>query len=196
GHVPFRKAELPEGVVTTGCDVRQVQARGTGATDAGGLACQAAEHAEIGIQVIHLPVAERKAGAQQCAFEALARADTQASPVECCTTTTAGGEFFLANRVEHYRVLEATTVFACNAHGIVRNAADEVGGAIQRIDDPEVISTFSGALRDPAFLAEDAVIGVRLAQRGHDQLFGGAVDLGDIILRVFLIYRDHVHALG
>src|SRR5690606_36684011 len=164
---------LPEGVITTGCDVRQVQARGAGATDAGGLACQAAEHAEISVQVIHLPVAERKAGAQQRAFEALARADTQAGPVERCTTATAGGEFFQANRVEHYRVLEATAVFARNANGIVWNAADEVGGAIQWIDDPEVVGTVSGALREPAFLTEDAVIGVGLAQRGHDQLFGG-----------------------
>src|SRR5690606_6853672 len=129
-------------------------------------------------------------------FKALARANTQAPSIERSATTTAGGEFLLTNRVEYHCVLEAATVFARNAHGIVRHATDEVGGAIQRVDDPEVIGAVSGALREAAFLAENAVVGVGLAQRGHDQLFRGVVDLGDIILRVFLIYRDHVQALG
>ena len=98
-HVPFGQARLPECVITAGCNVSQIQAGSTGAADAGSLANQAAEHAQIVIQVVHLVVAERDAGAQQGAFKAGATADTQAATVELGATATAGGEFFLANRV-------------------------------------------------------------------------------------------------
>ena len=57
----------------------------------------------------------------------------------------------------------------------------EVGGAVERIDDPGV--GLVGALVAAAFLAEEAVAGPRLAQLGAQHLLGAAVGGGDEIGR-------------
>src|SRR5690606_32132853 len=123
-HVPLGQTELPEGVETAGGNVRQVQARSACAANACGLAGQAAEHVQVVVQVLELAITEREAGAEQGAFEALAIADAQAAAVQGGATTAAGGEFFLANRVEDDGVLEAAAVFAGDADGEMRYAAN------------------------------------------------------------------------
>src|SRR5213079_370102 len=102
------------------------------AADPGGLANQRTEHVQVVFEVIQLVFAEREAGAEEGAFQALARADAQATTVELRTTATAGGEFFLTDRVQDNGVFQATAVFAGNADREVRNATNEVGGAVQR----------------------------------------------------------------
>ena len=82
-------------------------------------------------------------------------------------------------------MLETAAVFAGDAHGIVRNAAHEVGRAIQRVDDPQVIGAVTAAFEQSTFLAKDAVIRIGLAQRCNDALLGRLVDLGDVILASF-----------
>src|SRR5690554_8119523 len=62
GHVPFGQTEFPEGVIAPGGDVGQIQAGGAATADASGLADQAAEHAQIVVQVIDLVLLEREAG--------------------------------------------------------------------------------------------------------------------------------------
>ena len=57
----------------------------------------------------------------------------------------------------------------------------EIGGAVERIDDPAV--RLVGALAHAAFLAEKAVAGPRLAQFGEQRLLGAAVGGGDEIGR-------------
>lgn len=109
-HVPLGQARLPERVETAGSHIGQVQARRTGAADAGGLAHQGAEHAQVVVEVVHLVIAEREAGTQQGAVEAGATADAQATTVQLGAATTAGGEFFLANRVQDHCVFQATAV--------------------------------------------------------------------------------------
>jgi len=49
----------------------------------------------------------------------------------------------------------------------LRNAVQEVGGAVERIDDPGV--RFVGAFAAAAFLAEEAVAGPRLGQFGIER---------------------------
>src|SRR5690606_6723569 len=178
-----------------GRDVGQVQAGGAGAADAGGLADQAAEHAQVVVEVVDLVVAEGEAGAEQGAFQALARADAQAATVEGGATATAGGELFLAHRIQDHGVFQAALVFAGDADGEVGHATDEVGGAIQRIDEPQVVGAFALAFQQAAFLAEDAVVRVGLAQCLHDGQLGGAIDLGDVVLGVLLVDGDNVQAL-
>ncbi|MNQ85683.1 hypothetical protein D3C85_1008550 [compost metagenome] len=194
GHVPLGQAEFPEGIEATGRDIGEVQAGGAGAADAGGLAHQAAEHAQVVVEVVQLGVAEGEAGAEQGAFQALARADAQAATVERGAAAAAGGEFFLAYRIEDHGVLQAALVLAGDAHGVVRNAADEVGGAIQRIDDPQVVGAFALAFQQATFFAEDAVVRVGLAQGLDNGELGSAVDLGDVVLGVLLIDGDNVQA--
>ncbi len=195
-HVPLGQARLPERIETTGCNISQVQACRTGAADAGGLANQSAEHAQVVIEVIHLVVTEREAGAEQGAVEAGATADAQATAVQLSAATTAGGEFFLANRVQNNSVFQATAVFAGNADSEVRNAAQEVGGAVQWIDDPQVFFAFDpGAGVHAGFFTHDRMIRVSLAQRVDDFLFSSAIHLGYVILGVFFVDLDGIQAL-
>ncbi|MNK96627.1 hypothetical protein D3C87_1169170 [compost metagenome] len=195
-HVPLGQARLPEGVEAAGSHVGQVQARRASAADAGSLANQGAEHAQVVVEVVHLVVTEREAGTQQGAVEAGATADAQATTVQLSAATTAGGEFFLANRVQNNSVLKTTAVFAGDADSEVRNAAQEVGGAVQRIDDPQVLFAFdAGAGVHAGLFTQDRVIRVRLAQGVDDFLFGGAIHLGYVILGVFFVDLDGIQAL-
>jgi len=92
-------------------------------------------------------------------------------------------------------VFQAATVFAGNAHGKVRDTAQEVGGAIQWVDDPQVVFAFAAAFVQAGFFAENAVGRVGLAQGVDDFLFGGAIHLGYIILGVFFVDLDGIQAL-
>ncbi|MNE09261.1 hypothetical protein D3C80_1019330 [compost metagenome] len=144
--------------------------------------------------MVELAVAEREAGAEQGAFQTLAAADTDALAVDGGAAAAAGGELFLAHRVEDHGVLDAAAVLAGDADGEVRQAVDEVGGAVQRIDDPQVVGAVAGALDQAAFLGEDAVVRVGLLQHIDDRLLGGAVNLGHVVLGVLLVDRDCIQA--
>src|SRR6202171_6804786 len=63
----------------------------------------------------------------------------------------------------------------------MRNAVQEIGGAVERIDDPAM--TFVGAGAGATFLAEKAVSRPRLGQFLVDDLLGAAVGGGDEIAR-------------
>src|SRR5690606_42136773 len=67
-------------------------------------------------------------------------------------------------------------VFAGDADGEVRNAADEVGGAVQWVDDPLIICAITAAFDACTFFAQNAVGGVGLEQGVDDALFGGTVN--------------------
>ena len=63
----------------------------------------------------------------------------------------------------------------------MRDAVQEIGGAVERIDDPAV--GLVGAGVRAAFLAEEAVIGPRLGEVLAHDLLGAAVGGGDEIAR-------------
>ncbi len=195
-HVPLRQAHFPERIETTGGDIGQVQRGGTGAADARGLADQAAEHAQVVVQVVDVIGTEGKAGAQQGAFQAAAVGDADATTVQGGTAATAGGEFFLAYRIEDHGVFQAALVLAGDAHREVRDATDEVGGAIQRVDDPDVVGAFAFACQVAGFLTVEAVGGVGLAQDGENGLLGSAIDFGDEVIGAFFVDGDNVQALN
>ena len=67
-----------------------------------------------------------------------------------------------------------------------------VRGAVERIDDPRV---FGAGERLAVFLAEDAVIGIRLVQYLDDRVFGVAVDVGDEIVALLLDDVQRVDAI-
>src|SRR5690606_40180780 len=118
---------------------------------------QAAERARLVVQIVHSFGTEGEAGTQQGAFQALAVAHANAPAIERGAAAATGGEFFLANRVEHDGVLQSAAVFAGNADGKVWHAAEEVGGAVQRVDDPLVVGAVAAAGDAAAFLAQEAV---------------------------------------
>ena len=68
----------------------------------------------------------------------------------------------------------------------MRNAVQEIGGAVERIDDPAMGLVGAGA--SAAFLAEEAVFGPRLGEFLAHDFFGAPVGGGDEIARA--LQRD------
>ena len=64
---------------------------------------------------------------------------------------------------------------------------DEIGGAVQRVDDPDIVGIL-GAMRAAGFFGQDAVAGIGGEQGLDDDLFAGLIDLGDEV--VDLLLRD------
>ena len=131
--------------------------------------------------MLGLILTERKAGADQRAFQARAVGDSQTAPVERRATATAGGEFLVAQRVVDHRVLHLALDFQGNRDRVLGNAMNEVGGAIERVDHPLVIGAvaLAGALRghvggfkigSQLFTAEGPSIVRALTERG-DRVF-------------------------
>jgi len=63
----------------------------------------------------------------------------------------------------------------------------EVGGAVEGVDIP---AEFAGIIAQAAFFAEDGVGGEVVAEALDDELFAGAVGLGDEIVIAFQVERN------
>jgi hypothetical protein len=63
---------------------------------------------------------------------------------------------------------------------------DEVGGAIERVDDPGIHSR-RACWRKRRFLAQEGVVRVGFGQHFDDGLFGGLVDVGDEVVVFFSV---------
>jgi hypothetical protein len=80
----------------------------------------------------------------------------------------------------------------CNADAVDRESVDEVGGAVERVDDPDKTLVASLALPPARLFSPDAVIWVGCQQRFDDGVFGRFVDFGDEVVRLF---GGHPHRL-
>jgi hypothetical protein len=70
---------------------------------------------------------------------------------------------------------------------VLREAVHEVGGAIDRVDDPGVFCLVVGVGGSAGFFAQEGVVRVGFGQHFDDGLFGGLVDVGDEVLVVFSV---------
>ena len=117
------------------------------------------------------------------AVELLARGDAEALIVEIGALALLGEEQVVVGGI----VDEACDQFAFalkpDRHREVRNAVQEVGGAVERIDDPHI--GLVGALARAAFLADEAVAGPGLGQFVVERLLRALVGRGDEIRRTF-----------
>ena len=89
-----------------------------------------------------------------------------------------GREQFAAQWVEHDGDFGAAAMPAGDRDGKLREAVQEIGGPVERIDDPGV---FVAALL-AAFLGQEAVRGVRLADGRDQDLLGRTVDFADEVI--------------
>jgi hypothetical protein len=73
---------------------------------------------------------------------------------------------------------------AANAHRVLRIAVQEIGGTVERIDDPHHVAT--RRLLGRQLLPDDHAVRDRATQLLGDQGLGRAVDLRDVVvLRLF-----------
>jgi hypothetical protein len=96
----------------------------------------------------------------------------------CAPAPTRAGEELLPQRIEDDPVLHAAAHAARNGDREHRKAVDEVRGAVERIDDPLRVALAAAA----AFLGEDRVTRIRLADDLDDLALGGPVDVGDEVV--------------
>ena len=87
-------------------------------------------------------------------------------------------EQFALERVEHHRKLEPPATLVGDRHAELRKAMREVGGAVERIDNPSMLATL--CVRTALF-GEDCVVREGAVERPDNRLFGFPVGLGNEI---------------
>jgi hypothetical protein len=126
-------------------------------------------------------MAERKAGAEQGVLQGVV-ADSHAPVVHLRAGATRGGEHLLPDRIVDQPRFQPVLVAETDGNGEVRNAVQEVGGAVQRIDDPLILVL---AVLFAAFLGQNTVVGIGLAQNLDNLLFGLYVRFTDEVVALF-----------
>ena len=124
-------------------------------------------------------LAERDPGADQRFLQPQALGDADAAVVEEGAASLGGGEQLVLHRIVDHRVRQAAAVLHADRDAILRKAVDEVGGAVERIDDPDVFGLAFGA---PGFLGMEVVVGIGVAHDADDRLLGRLVHLGDEVV--------------
>jgi hypothetical protein len=136
-------------------------------------------------QIVARTVGE--AGGDQAFFKMDALADADASVVHVRATAFGGGEQVVAGGVVHDSLLDFAFHGQSDADAIHGQAVDEVGGAVQRVDDPyklRVLRTVFGA----RLLRPNAMAWVGCEQRLNNHFFTSDIDLGHKV--VDLLARD------
>ena len=79
---------------------------------------------------------EREPGADQALLKLNAFADANAMVVEVSTVAARRGEQVIAHRIVNHRLHHYAFVRERYRYRVLRKAVQEIGGAIERIDDP------------------------------------------------------------
>ena len=128
------------------------------------------------------------AGSQQCSVQGSQFAHSNSVPVELRPASSRSGKLFPAHRIDYHCVLQATLINAAYGYGVVGDTPDEVGGAIQWINHPQVVSVFWAG---PAGLfAEKSVVRVGALELANDFLFRKLIDIRYEIIGAFLAHAN------
>ena len=103
----------------------------------------------------------------------------QALVVEKRAFAALGDEQLLVGRVVDHPGHHHVVALQPDRDGELRNAVEEVGGAVERVDDPAM--GLVGTVLATALLAEKAVAGPRLGEFGAQDLLGAVISRGDEI---------------
>ena len=101
-------------------------------------------------------------------------------PLRRAPLSALGDEAFFFQRVEDYAELHAAATFVRDRNAELRIAVREVGGAVERIDNPSMVASMRAGA---AFLGEDRMGGKCAMDHLDDCGFGFVVGLGDQIDR-------------
>ena len=129
------------------------------------------------------------AGAEQRSVQILAAGHPDAPLVQKGTGATRSGEQLFMQGIVNNPALQLPAVSQSDRHGKLRETVQVVRRAVQRIDDPLVFV----ALECAAFLGEDRVVRLGLADRRDDGCLGGAVHFTDEVVAALF---GHAECLG
>ena len=181
GEVPRRKVALPIGVEAAGGDPGEIERRRAEAAQPGEVLLRGGDlpagEGEIAAPVMRQPAGDDRIG------EPLPRGDADAPVVEEGALAVLGHEQLVVRRIVGEGGDDRAVPLERDRHGEMRDAVQEIGGAVERIDDPAMRPV--GADMGAAFLAEEAVIRPRLGELLAQDRFGAVVGGGDEIARAF-----------
>jgi len=193
-HVPLVQFHLPETIVEAGRDVRQIERRRARTAQAGRLGHQVLELGDVVVE--RGAVTEREAGADQGVAQLGGLRDTNPAVVHEGAGAAGGGEKIVAVRVVNHRLRELALDLQRDGHAVGRHTVQEIGGAIERIDDPDVIALRVAARGAGSLLGDDAVARVGAEQRIYNRRFRVAVDFADEIARPLAVDGQPVEVTG
>ena len=123
----------------------------------------------------------RQAASDHRVGQELARSDPQPAVVEEGALAAFGDEKLVGDRIVDHAGDDGAGALQPDRDGELRNAVQEIRGAVERIDDPGVGAV--GALVLAAFFAEEAVARAGLGEFGAKCFLGLAIGGGDEIAR-------------
>jgi hypothetical protein len=160
-----------------GGDIGEVERGGAWPADAAATLHDHAQRVQIVVEI--MPVLERQSCAQHRFRESVAAAHANRLAVEEGALSATCGEEPAAGGVEDHTDGNGVVDPQRDRHAVIRDAVEEVGSAVERIDDP-------GVARRPAFAGLLGLVRMRREsrrQRVDDRPLGALVDFADEIVR-------------
>ncbi len=179
GHVPGVQAEVEAGVAGTGGHQGQVDGGRAAAAHRAHATHHRREHRHGWLQSARGAVG--RAGGHHRFVEQRAVAHREAPVVAVRALPARSAVEVPARHVEHHAVFDATAHHERDAHRVGRIAVDEVGGAVQRIDDPDMVSARRSVRLRRLFRAH-RMLRKRAQQRAQDDALRGDIHLRDEIV--------------
>jgi hypothetical protein len=121
---------------------------------------------------------------------------TDAAFVQVGTAAFGGAKQVVARRVVHHGLFQLALDGQCNADAVNGEAVDEVGRAVQGVDDPDVVCTPVNACFFARLFSQDAVVGVGTQQGFDDGGFGRLIDFSDEIVGLLGRHAHRLHVEG
>src|SRR6266702_196735 len=179
GDVPGLEVAFPIAIEAAGGDEGEVEGGGAEAAEAGDAVL---DRGHLAAEFFVVAAADMGQATGHHAFAELAAAGhPQALVVEEGALAALGDvELVIGGVVDHARD-DRALARQPDRDRKLRDAVQEVGGAVERIDDPGV--ALVAALAHAAFLADEAVTGPRLGEILVEDLFGALVGERDEIRR-------------
>lgn len=197
GTVPWSQAEFKESVIATAGDIRQVESGSAGATYPRSEAADPGEELKIALEIID--PAKRETGPEQGFLQSQALGHANPTVIEKCAAAPTGREQFVPIGVVDHPLGDHAALHQRDRDRILRQTVNEIGGAIERIDNPDMLAQ-SGIPLDRAPLrvdvtglfAQDRMAGEGAKQRFDDRVFGCPIDFGDKVVGLFTGNADGV----
>src|SRR5436305_15028308 len=180
--VPGGEAELEEAVVDPGGGIGEVERRGAAAADGLDAEERLAEGGEVEIE--GRMGAEGIAGGEERPLEPAQCRNPHRPTIPGRPGARRGGEDVFPLRVVDHPGEELAPPPAGDRNAVDRQPLEEVGGAVERIDDPFTAAAPAGAR--PALLGEDPVVGMAGENGADDRLLALLVGPGDEVVLALL----------
>ena len=180
GDVPGMDPELPEAVLAPGGDIGQIERADAEPAQAAALVRDPL-HLPRKAALACLPVADRQAAADERHAHVAAPRDPDAPVVEIGTCPLLGHEQLVAQRIEDDARHDLAVLLERDRDGPVRQGVKEIGGAVDRVDDPAIVLRAAG--HGPALLHEKAPVRPGFLEIFADHLLGPPIGRRDEVAR-------------